>query len=686
MKKTPYALLAGFILICSLCSAIVTGLYPQVEFTPSDTFEDVDYDLRDSIAWLILGKVQELNPEYQFIDSKNSALVDQVREQTRSYIRESAYLLDNDENFSYKIEWKDQVVQNHFDEDTTQENALFYGELIYDQNGNLKENGNMTMDEFGFLSISYFHSLSSVLGGITQSVDPDVVLIPPQDVKVTLFIPKEMKTKSGFVYNCVYNNSTWEPYVIFSMMIGSVVIALYIVLASWRKLAQVQPFQTILSWKAEFNVVFLTGMTSLLMMICVYLLGLTISDVLETSVSSYGIPNAGLWINIVNFFMFFLTLFFVGLDVYYAKYALCSGFVRFLKEDCWIGNQIVALYGGIKNLSYYDLDHKVKQLILKAVILNTVLMFLCSLFWGWLLVLIYGVVSYLFLLHQADKIIKEYDKLLMRMDRIAQGDFKVDQASQTPILLSLQEKLDTLQDDFEDAIKERVRSQNLKTELITNVSHDLKTPLTGIKSYLELLNDPNLKEEDKEEYLHRINQYTDRLSKLIEDLFEVSKANSGNIDLNAQKIDIVSLVEQVLVENETMLQKKGLLPVLRKSEEPVECILDGDKTVRIFENLLSNVAKYALENTRVFVKVEKQNDGVDIIIQNISKTPLDFDPQDITERFVRADQSRHEEGSGLGLAIVKSFCEIQNGGFKVCLDGDVFKAIVHFPIKKINSP
>ena len=135
----------------------------------------------------------------------------------------------------------------------------------------------------------------------------------------------------------------------------------------------------------------------------------------------------------------------------------------------------------------------------------------------------------------------------MRLDRIAQGDFKVDEQYQTSILPSLQEKLDTVQEDFEEAVKERVRSQNLRTELITNVSHDLKTPLTGIKNYLELLNDPQLSTEDKEEYLVRLNQYTDRLSKLIEDLFEVSKANSGNINLETQNVDIVSLVEQVEV-------------------------------------------------------------------------------------------------------------------------------------------
>ena len=538
----------------------------------------------------------------------------------------------------------------------------------------------MDATEFSFLSLYNFYTLDGIVSNLMTDYDEDVELNPPTDLKVTLFIPKEMKT-GGLVYTSVYNDSVWVPFVLLALLISSFVIGVYLLLISWKILAKTQFFKTILSWKAEFNIFFFGTLTILVISVCMYIMGVTINDILLPAMVRYGLPAAGVWVNIINFCLLFLSLFFIGIDIYYVKYSLCSGFVRFLKEDTWLGNRIMELYGGIKDLSNYDLDQKIKSLILKGVLLNTVLMFLCALFWGWLLVLIYGVVSYIFLLHQAQRIVKEYDKLLVRLDRIAQGDFKVDDQYQTSILPSLQEKLDTVQEDFEEAVKERVRSQNLRTELITNVSHDLKTPLTGIKSYLELLNDSQLSAEDKEEYLIRLNQYTDRLSKLIEDLFEVSKANSGNIQLETQNVDIVSLVEQVLVENETMLEKKGLSPVIRKPEEPILCLLDGDKTVRIFENLLSNVAKYALENTRVFVTIEKNQDQVDITIQNISKTPLDFDPQDITERFVRADQSRHEEGSGLGLAIVKSFCEIQNGSFSVQLDGDVFKAIVSFSVK-----
>lgn len=677
MKQVQNLCFSGFLLLCAICSAVVIFLYPRIQFSSVTEFDEVNYELTESIEWLILGKMQQMDPSYRFIHSSDPVLEQNVNDAAQNSIRESIYLLDNDENFAYRIEWNDKVLSNHFDEESNAKNALFYGELTYDENGNLRQSGNMDATEFSFLSLYNFYTLDGIVSNLMTDYDEDVELNPPTDLKVTLFIPKEMKT-GGLVYTSVYNDSVWVPFVLLALLISSFVIGVYLLLISWKILAKTQFFKTILSWKAEFNIFFFGTLTILVISVCMYIMGVTINDILLPAMVRYGLPAAGVWVNIINFCLFFLSLFFIGIDIYYVKYSLCSGFVRFLKEDTWLGNRIMELYGGIKDLSNYDLDQKIKSLILKGVLLNTVLMFLCALFWGWLLVLIYGVVSYIFLLHQAQRIVKEYDKLLVRLDRIAQGDFKVDDQYQTSILPSLQEKLDTVQEDFEKAVKERVRSQNLRTELITNVSHDLKTPLTGIKSYLELLNDSQLSAEDKEEYLIRLNQYTDRLSKLIEDLFEVSKANSGNIQLETQNVDIVSLVEQVLVENETMLEKKGLSPVIRKPEEPILCLLDGDKTVRIFENLLSNVAKYALENTRVFVTMEKNQDTVDIMIQNISKTPLDFDPHDITERFVRADQSRHEEGSGLGLAIVKSFCEIQNGSFTVQLDGDVFKAIVQF--------
>lgn len=174
-----------------------------------------------------------------------------------------------------------------------------------------------------------------------------------------------------------------------------------------------------------------------------------------------------------------------------------------------------------------------------------------------------------------------------------------------------------------------------------------------------------------------MNQYTDRLSILITDLFEVSKANSGNIDLEYSDINIIEFMEQVCAENEELLQAKNLQLVTNLPEKEIHVCLDGNKTYRIFENLFTNISKYALENTRVFLDVKDIGNSVVIIMKNTSKEPLDFD-SDITERFVRGDKSRHEAGSGLGLAIVKSFTEVQNGTFMIETDGDLFKSILSF--------
>ncbi|MCF0246352.1 MAG: HAMP domain-containing histidine kinase, partial [Ileibacterium sp.] len=217
----------------------------------------------------------------------------------------------------------------------------------------------------------------------------------------------------------------------------------------------------------------------------------------------------------------------------------------------------------------------------------------------------------------------------------------------------------------------------MKTQLISNVSHDLKTPVTGIKSYAELITlTDNI--DDIHSYSKKLQNYTDRLSALIEDLFDVARANSGDIKLHPVTINLSELVEQVVVEWEDTLAKKQLHIVLDLPAEALTTV-DPDKTMRIVDNLISNVNKYALENTRVFVTLKELDDCLQLSCKNISKTPLDFDASTITERFVRGDKSRHEPGTGLGLAIVKSFTEVQKGTCLIEVDGDLFKAILTFP-------
>ena len=223
-----------------------------------------------------------------------------------------------------------------------------------------------------------------------------------------------------------------------------------------------------------------------------------------------------------------------------------------------------------------------------------------------------------------------------------------------------------------------VKSERMKTELITNVSHDLKTPLTSIINYSELLVDDSLNIEDQKSYANIINEKSHKLRVLIENLFEISKVSSQNIELNLEEIDFSQLVEQVIGEWDDKLIEKNISTNLIIPEKPIILNLDGNQTYRVLENVFSNIEKYALENTRVYVDLLKEENGAELIVKNISKYPLNITPDELKERFTRGDASRNTEGSGLGLSIASSLTEIQGGEFKIDIDGDLFKITIKF--------
>ena len=227
---------------------------------------------------------------------------------------------------------------------------------------------------------------------------------------------------------------------------------------------------------------------------------------------------------------------------------------------------------------------------------------------------------------------------------------------------------------------DEVKSQKLKTELITNVSHDLKTPLTAIITYVNLLKEENITTDQRREYLNILELKSLRLKALIEDLFEVSKANSQNITLNLTAVDIMSLIKQVAFEMSDKIEAANLELRMNLTDEKVLISLDSQKTYRIYENLFGNIAKYAMKGTRVYVNGFRIDDTVVITLKNISAQELTVDSTDLTERFVRGDASRNTEGSGLGLAIAKSFTELQGGDLRLELDGDLFKVITTWKV------
>ncbi|MBD5458289.1 MAG: HAMP domain-containing histidine kinase [Lachnospiraceae bacterium] len=335
-----------------------------------------------------------------------------------------------------------------------------------------------------------------------------------------------------------------------------------------------------------------------------------------------------------------------------------------------------------------DLGEDVSKVLRKLLFINFCLLSTACLCWviGIFIVLIYTFVLYWFLKKYIYKIQQQYGKLLASTGSIAEGHLNNTFEEDFGVFESYKKELYEIQNGFQKAVEEEVKSQRMKTELITNVSHDLKTPLTAIITYIDLLKEENTTEGQRKEYLETLERKSLRLKVLIEDLFEVSKANSGSVNLEPVPVDICNLMRQVCLEYEDKLEEAGLQVRFSVPEEKIILQLDSQKTYRIFENLYVNIIKYALHDTRVFVTAEKCDErdgtysGVRIEMKNISEQEILGDPQELSERFVRGDASRNSEGSGLGLAIARSLTELQGGKFRIEADGDLFKVILIFAI------
>ena len=229
------------------------------------------------------------------------------------------------------------------------------------------------------------------------------------------------------------------------------------------------------------------------------------------------------------------------------------------------------------------------------------------------------------------------------------------------------------------AVKERMKSEHFKTELITNVSHDIKTPLTSIINYVDLIKKEDISDEKIQGYVEVLDRQSARLKKLIEDLMEASKASTGNLIVSLEECDVEVLLTQIIGEFEERLQKNQLEVVVNKPDYPVKMMADGRHMWRIVDNLLNNACKYSLPNSRVYVSLEQEQNEVIMIFKNISKTALNIPSEELLERFVRGDSSRNTEGSGLGLSIAQSLTELMQGCMKLEIDGDLFKVILRFP-------
>lgn len=259
-----------------------------------------------------------------------------------------------------------------------------------------------------------------------------------------------------------------------------------------------------------------------------------------------------------------------------------------------------------------------------------------------------------------------------------QENYQVDTSKMIGVFKAHGDNLNSIGQGITKAVEARMKSEHMKTELITNVSHDIKTPLTSIINYADLIAEENTENEKIAEYSEVLLRQSKRLKKLLEDLVDASKATTGNLEVNLQPCEVGVLLTQAAGEYEQKMAEKSLNLIVRQPEETVKIMADGRHLWRVFDNLLNNICKYAQEGSRVYLSLENQAQKVSITFRNMSKYALDVSAEELEERFVRGDKSRHMEGNGLGLSIAKSLVELQNGKMEIVIDGDLFKVSLCF--------
>lgn len=258
-------------------------------------------------------------------------------------------------------------------------------------------------------------------------------------------------------------------------------------------------------------------------------------------------------------------------------------------------------------------------------------------------------------------------------------DYTIDE-NDKGLLGKLAHNINNMKKGFKKSVESQVKSERLKSELITNVSHDLKTPLTSIINYVDLLKSEDLSKEDMNVYIQILDKKSKRLKVLIEDLFEASKISSGSIELNIEKVDISEILRQALGEFHEKIESSSLNFKVNMENDGIYANLDGKKTWRVFENLIGNILKYSMKNSRVYIDLETEGNKAMVTMKNISAYEMDFNTEEIFERFKRGDKARKSDGSGLGLAIAKSIVELQGGNMDIVIDGDLFKVIIEFSL------
>ena len=381
-----------------------------------------------------------------------------------------------------------------------------------------------------------------------------------------------------------------------------------------------------------------------------------------------------------DFIIIFIFCFIGAIIMYISAVLLLETIVKRIKTKTLIRNTLIYKFykwlkdGTSKTLNKINKTYKVVIYFILFILANVILLQFNDI--GILLM----IALWIFVIYKVNSITIQFYEIKDALQEIYNGNVEVylNEENYKGDLKEVSKYVNDIAGGFSNAISEQLKSERMKTELITNVSHDIKTPLTSIINYVDLLEKENIDNENIKKYLEIIDNKSQKLKKLTEDLVEASKASSGNIKLNIERINLDELIKQEIGEFEDKFNKIGLTTIIDIKDKNIYINADGRYIARVLDNIFSNISKYALENSRVYIDVNKENDNVLVTFKNISREKLNISEEELMQRFVRGDESRNTEGSGLGLSISESLTKLQGGEFEINIDGDLFKVMIIF--------
>lgn len=694
-----------YILILSLLIAFSSFIMLSTYFSrESQTkFDITNSMISDFYASFILYETKQVDPTYEYL-----SFIDNVDEVTRAAITKEfqkqlatrAKEIEFNGDILYHVT---NTMTNKSDIYTRKHKGEYYKLTVtFNSEGDVTSTGNnLSFYDFDIVK----EDLSDQLVDTYPDLGKNFVSINrPKNISLTIIIPKDLKnaqTRDMLFYN---EHDTSLTSALIAAAISMILIVIFVLLYPLEIVENINPYKSIKDWYLLGHLIGIGIMAtiSVLLLMATGSLG-TSANYADLKITVYAFPM----LSIMSIAIISLAL---SIVTFIIKYVLKTGLLQYLKTKTVIGTIIKNTKTTIHDITVMPISKMRKKQIGKLVSTQMVIILLIvflpkvsvvgySYFndlniykrlWlvAWVLInryatlvsivglVIYGILLYKWLLHNYQDYQSNYKKLIQQAEAMSEGDFRANTDSCRQFD-DLRDAMNDVSDGFKKAVDRETRAARSKSELITNVSHDLKTPITVVKNYTTLLEATPLN-DIQQNYVQQLLKYTNHLTSLLDDLLDIAKASTGKMNFERVQLDIIALLKQSIVENNEILLSKNIEVVENFDTNSYMLKLDGDKTYRVFENLLSNVAKYALNGTRVYIDVVSNEESITISFKNISATKMDFDEKEIVERFVRGDSSRTQEGSGIGLAIVKSFVEAQNGHLDISIDGDLFKVNLTF--------